>query len=129
MRKLSLILVFLLSSVFLISGCQEKPHLPQKPTQPRGFIELVQAYKDGKLFEEAVRQPDSYVLKFADGYKLTIADSDIRIHDCTSRKPAKVEVSSSWWTIDGVTIPVKADSSVFLLYIVYFFHSRSPLFL
>jgi spore coat protein CotH len=51
-------------------------------------------------------------LKFTDGYKLTIADSDIRIHDCTSKKPAKVEVSSSWWTIDGVTIPVKADSSV-----------------
>ena len=57
-------------------------------------------------------QADSYALKFADGYKLTIADSDIRIHDCTSRKPAQVEVSNSWWTIDGVTIPVKADSSV-----------------
>ena len=112
MRKLSLLSGLLLFSLFIILGCQEKPHVPQKPAPPRGFIELVQAYKDGKVFEEAIRQPDSYALKFTDGYKLTIADSDIRIHDCTSKKPAKVEVSSSWWTIDGVTIPVKADSSV-----------------
>ena len=95
-----------------MTGCQEKPLLPEKPSQPRGFLELVQAYKDGKVFEEAVLQPDSYALKFTDGYKLTIAESDFKIYDCTSKKPAKVEVSGSWWTIDGVTIPLKADSSV-----------------
>ena len=112
MKKLYLILAVLLSSVFLLSGCQEKPDLPKKPSQPRGFLELVQAYKDGKVFEEAVLQSDSYVLKFTDGYRLTIAESDFKIHDCTSKKPAQVEVSNSWWTLDGVTIPVKADSSV-----------------
>ncbi len=112
MRNLSLIFGVLLFSVLHMTGCQEKPLLPEKPSQPRGFLELVQAYKDGKVFEEAVLQPDSYALKFTDGYKLTIAESDFKIYDCTSRKPARVEVSSSWWTIDGVTIPVKADSSV-----------------
>ena len=112
MRNLSLILGVLLFSVLHMTGCQEKPLLPEKPSQPRGFLELVQAYKDGKVFEEAVLQPDSYALKFTDGYKLTIAESDFKIYDCTSKKPAKVEVSGSWWTIDGVTIPLKADSSV-----------------
>ena len=112
MRNLSLIFGVLLFSVLHMTGCQEKPLLPEKPSQPRGFLELVQAYKDGKVFEEAVLQPDSYALKFTDGYKLTIAESDFKIYDCTSKKPAKVEVSGSWWTIDGVTIPVKADSSV-----------------
>ena len=112
MRNLSLIFGVLLFSVLHMTGCQEKPLLPEKPSQPRGFLELVQAYKDGKVFEEAVLQPDSYALKFTDGYKLTIAESDFKIYDCTSKKPAKVEVSGSWWTIDGVTIPLKADSSV-----------------
>ena len=112
MRKLSIVLVALLLSAIHISGCQEKPLLPDEPSQPRGFRELVQAYKDGKVFEEAIRQTDSYALKFTDGSKLTIADTDIRIHDCTSGKPAKVEVSGSWWMIDGVTLPLKADSSV-----------------
>ena len=112
MRNLSLIFGVLLFSVLHMTGCQEKHLLPEKPSQPRGFLELVQAYKDGKVFEEAVLQPDSYALKFTDGYKLTIAESDFKIYDCTSKKPAKVEVSGSWWTIDGVTIPLKADSSV-----------------
>lgn len=112
MRNLSLIFGVLLFSILHMTGCQEKPLLPEKPSQPRGFLELVQAYKDGKVFEEAVLQPDSYALKFTDGYKLTIAESDFKIYDCTSKKPAKVEVSGSWWTIDGVTIPLKADSSV-----------------
>lgn len=112
MRNLLLIFGVLLFSVLHMTGCQEKPLLPEKPSQPRGFLELVQAYKDGKVFEEAVLQPDSYALKFTDGYKLTIAESDFKIYDCTSKKPAKVEVSGSWWTIDGVTIPLKADSSV-----------------
>ena len=112
MRNLSIIFGVLLFSVLHMTGCQEKPLLPEKPSQPRGFLELVQAYKDGKVFEEAVLQPDSYALKFTDGYKLTIAESDFKIYDCTSKKPAKVEVSGSWWTIDGVTIPLKADSSV-----------------
>ena len=112
MRNLSLIFGVLLFSVLHMTGCQEKPLLPEKPSQPRGFLELVQAYKDGKVFEEAVLQPDSYALKFTDGYKLTIAESDFKIYDCTSKKQAKVEVSGSWWTIDGVTIPLKADSSV-----------------
>ena len=112
MRNLSLIFGVLLFSILHMTGCQEKPLLPEKPSQPRGFLELVQAYKDGKVFEEAVLQPDSYALKFTDGYKLTIAESDFKIYDCTSKKPAKVEVSGSWWTLDGVTIPLKADSSV-----------------
>ena len=43
----------LLLSAIHITGCQEKPLLPDEPSQPRGFRELVQAYKDGKVFEEA----------------------------------------------------------------------------
>lgn len=112
MRKSYVILSILLSFVLVLNGCQEKPEIPEKPKQPRGFAELVQAFKDGKLFDSAEHKSDCCVLKFTDGTSLTIAETDFEIHDCTINKPAKVQPSGGWWTIDGVTVPVKVESSV-----------------
>lgn len=112
MRKSYVILSILLSFVLVLNGCQEKPEIPEKPKQPRGFAELVQAFKDGKLFDSAEHKSDCCVLKFTDGTSLTIAETDFEIHDCTMNKPAKVQPSGGWWTIDGVTVPVKVESSV-----------------
>ena len=112
MKKLYLVLGFLLFSVFFMNGCQEKPEVPEAPKQPRGFAELVQAYNEGKMFDSAQHQPGCCILKFSDGSSLTISDTAFEIHDCTSKDPAVVVVSGSWWTIDGVTVPIKADSSV-----------------
>lgn len=112
MRRLIFILTCLFSSVFLSSGCQEKPEVPEAPEQPRVFLELLQAYNDGKVFESADKKPDCCIVYFTDKSSLSIPVSAFEIHDCTQTKPSKVEVIGGWWTIDGITIPVKADSSV-----------------
>ncbi len=112
MKKLYLVLGFILVSLFLLNGCQEEPEIPEGPMQPEGFAELIQAYKDGKIFESARHRSGCCVLNFTDGSALTIAETSFEIHDCTQNKPAKVQASGNWWTIDGVTIPVKVESSV-----------------
>lgn len=112
MRRLIFILTCLFSSVFLSSGCQEKPEVPEVPEQPRAFLELLQAYNDGKVFESAEKKSDCSIVYFTDKSSLSIPVSAFEIHDCTQTKPSKVEVIGGWWTIDGITIPVKADSSV-----------------
>lgn len=112
MRRLIFILTCLFSSVFLSSGCQEKPEVPEVPEQPRAFLELLQAYNDGKVFESADKKPDCSIVYFTDKSSLSIPVSAFEIHDCTQTKPSKVEVVGGWWAVGGITIPLKADSSV-----------------
>lgn len=98
--------------VVLLTGCREKDELPEAPMQPEGFVELVQAYMDGKVFLSASHQSSSCVVSFTDGYKLTIPESSFRIHDCTAGKPATVEAVGGWWSVDGILFGIKVDSSV-----------------
>lgn len=86
--------------------------MPEAPEQPRAFLELLQAYNDGKVFDSAEKKSDCSIVYFTDKSSLSIPVSAFEIHDCTQTKPSKVEVIGGWWTIDGITIPVKADSSV-----------------
>lgn len=108
-------LVILLSAIIFISGLTitgcEKPEVkPEGPKQPEGFIELLQAYNEGKVFQSAVRQGEVCILTFTDGYKLTI--TAFHIYDCTEKSPAKVEAVGNWWTINGSMLGIEADSSV-----------------
>lgn len=96
--------------VFLtVCSCQ-KEVTPDEPQQPEGFVELIQAYDDGKVFLSAEHQADCCVIRFTDGYSLTIPASSFEIHDCTKSKPAKVEAVSGWWSIDGVVVGIKVVS-------------------
>ena len=108
-------LVILLSAIVFLSGLTitgcEKPEVkPEGPKQPEGFIELLQAYNEGKVFQSAVRQGEVCILTFTDGYKLTI--TAFHIYDCTEKSPAKVEAVGNWWTINGSMLGIEADSSV-----------------
>ena len=108
-------LVILLSAIIFLSGLTitgcEKPEVkPEGPKQPEGFIELLQAYNEGKVFQSAVRQGEVCILTFTDGYKLTI--TAFHIYDCTEKSPAKVEAVGNWWTINGSMLGIEADSSV-----------------
>ena len=85
----------LLSLSLLFTGCEKEADASKEPVQPAGFAELVQAYKDGRIFQSAEHQNGSCVLSFTDGYRLTIADTAFEIDDCTDRTPSKVEASSS----------------------------------
>lgn len=108
-------LVILLSAIIFLSGLTitgcEKPEVkPEGPKQPEGFIELLQAYNEGKVFQSAVREGEVCILTFTDGYKLTI--TAFHIYDCTEKSPAKVEAVGNWWTINGSMLGIEADSSV-----------------
>ena len=108
-------LVILLSAIIFLSGLTitgcEKPEVkPEGPKQPEGFVELLQAYNEGKVFQSAVRQGEVCILTFTDGYKLTI--TAFHIYDCTEKSPAKVEAVGNWWTINGSMLGIEADSSV-----------------
>lgn len=111
MRRLA---ILLLAIVFLsgltITGCEKPEVKPEGPKQPEGFIELLQAYNEGKVFQSAVRQGEVCILTFTDGYKLTI--TAFHIYDCTEKSPAKVEAVGNWWTINGSMLGIEADSSV-----------------
>ena len=102
----------LLSLSLLFSGCEKEADAQKTPEQPVGFVELVQAYKDGKIFQSAEHQNTSCVLSFTDGSKLTIAATAFEIHDCTAKTPSKVEVSGNWWSVDGVVRGIKVDSNL-----------------
>ena len=111
MRRLAILLsavVFL--SGLTITGCEKSEVKPEGPKQPEGFIELLQAYNEGKVFHSAVRQGESCILTFTDGYKLTI--TAFHIYDCIEKTPAKVEAIGNWWTINGSMLGIEADSSV-----------------
>ena len=107
MKRLS----YILACFFLLiaSGCQ-KEVTQEDPKQPEGFVELIQAYNDGKVFLSAQHQAGGCVISFTDGYALTIPSSSFEIHDCRNSKPAKVEAVSGWWSIDGVVMGIKVVS-------------------
>ena len=106
--------IFLSAVLFLsgltITGCEKSEVKPEGPKQPEGFIELLQAYNEGKVFQSAVRQGEACILTFTDGYKLTI--TAFHIYDCIEKTPAKVEAIGNWWTINGSMLGIEADSSV-----------------
>ena len=106
------VMSLLLSLSLLFSGCEKETETQKTPEQPVGFVELVQAYKDGKVFQSAEHQNTSCVLSFTDGSKLTIAATAFEIHDCTAKTPSKVEVSGNWWSVDGVVRGIKVDSNL-----------------
>ena len=106
------VMSLLLSLSLLFSGCEKEADAQKTPEQPVGFVELVQAYKDGKIFQSAEHQNTSCVLSFTDGSKLTIAATAFEIHDCTAKTPSKVEVSGNWWSVDGVVRGIKVDSNL-----------------
>lgn len=111
MRRLAILLsaiVFL--SGLTITGCEKPEVKPEGPKQPEGFIELLQAYNEGKVFQSAQMQGEACILTFTDGYKLTI--TAFHIYDCIEKTPAKVEAVGNWWTINGSMLGIEADSSV-----------------
>ena len=111
MRRLVILLsVIVFLSGLTITGCEKPEVKPEGPKQPEGFIELLQAYNEGKVFQSAVRQGEVCILTFTDGYKLTI--TAFHIYDCTEKSPAKVEAVGNWWTINGSMLGIEADSSV-----------------
>jgi hypothetical protein len=101
--------VLLLS--LLLHGCREKEDLPER-TQPRGYLELIQAYELGMVFSSAEYQPYCCIVKFENGFQITVSDTSIQIHDCTDSKPEQVFASGGWWKVGELVKPIKVESGL-----------------
>ena len=110
-RLLSFLTAAFLASIICLAGCGEKETVSEKE-QPRGYLELLQAYDAGMVFKSAEHKPACCVITFADNSKLTIFDSAILIHDCTASSPKEVTVSGGWWQVGDRILGIMADSSV-----------------
>ncbi len=109
MKKLSFFFLVMAVSV-LMNGCGEEPAPePQRPEPPTGYLELLKAYDDGKLFASASYQPGCCIISFSDGHRLTLHDSAIKIHDCTKSTPETVMAAGGWWKVGDVTKAIKVE--------------------
>ena len=109
MNRRPFLYILIISALFLLLGCEEEPSV-QKMEQPAGFVELVKAYEDGRVFSSASHKGGACVLDFEDGYSLSI--SDFSIYDCRNYDPKAVTRNGEWWSVGGVTLGIKVESSV-----------------
>ena len=102
---------FALSLSLLILGCESREDkLPEEGADPRQeYVELIQAYDDGKILSSAAHQDDGCLITFADDSELMIHRTSFQIHDCTEAEPAKVEFSGNMWKVDGELTDIKID--------------------
>ena len=103
-------LYILIVSVFsFLLGCEEEPSA-YETEQPAGFMELVKAHEAGRVFSSATHQGDACLLRFEDGYSLSI--TEFEINDCTLLYPKTVSKNGECWTVGGLTLPIKVDTSL-----------------
>lgn len=103
-------LIAIVCSLHLFCGCEKEPDGGEL-RQPVGFVELVEAHEDGKVFISASHEAGTCTLTFEDGYTLVIDEAEFKVHDCTAISPAKVELDGAWWTVGGVDTGIRADYS------------------
>lgn len=107
-------LVLMAAFSFVLTGCEDRNEVtPPAPEQHLvGFAELVQAYKDGRVFESAEHTSDGCVLNFTEGYSFSVPASSFTVHDCTASVPADVAASDGWWSINGTVYGIKVEPAV-----------------
>ena len=109
MNRRPFLYILIISALSFLLGCEEEPSV-QKMEQPAGFVELVKAYEDGRVFSSATHKGGACVLDFEDGYSLSI--SEFSIYDCRNYEPKTVTRNGEWWSVGGVTLGIKVDSSL-----------------
>lgn len=121
MNRRPFLYILIISALFFLLGCEEEPSVKEME-QPAGFMELVKAHEDGKVFLSATREGGACVLRFEDGYSLSI--TEFSIYDCTIVEPKQVTKNGEWWSVGGVTQGIKVDASLpsdqaFPVYVYY----------
>lgn len=110
MKRYYLIPLMFLS--LLLIGCREEINATEPEETPAEYLELLQAYDDGLLFQSAEHVSQSCVVTFADGYRITIPETSFKIDDCTEKEPTRYWVSGEWWCTEGLVLGIKADASL-----------------
>ena len=98
-------LLFLTGILLLSVSCREDPVIPEsKPVTPPSFLEMVNAYRDGKTYTETRTLTTFSKVFFQDGSSVVVPTSEWVIEDGTdtlSYVPKKVVREGTTWTLDG----------------------------
>ena len=109
LRSFTACLALFVSLAF--TGCGKEEDAPQKK-QPVGYMEIIQAYESGLVFESAEYQPDCCMLQFEDGFHIRVPKASMEIHDCRDSRPEQVSASGGWWKVGELIRPIKVDSGL-----------------
>lgn len=110
-RFSALVLAMMLAPVFILAGCEEKINSTQKK-QPASFLNLIQAYEDGRVFSSAEIIAGNCTVKFEDGFDIKVPQSEISVKDHSASQPPVIKTSSGWWSVGTQILPIKVDVSL-----------------
>lgn len=110
-RFSALILAMMMALASFLTGCEEEIKNPQKK-QPASFLNLLQAYEEGRIFSSAELTDVHCIVMFEDGFNIKVPLSEITVNDHRDTQPPVIKTSGSWWAVGNKVLPIKVDSSV-----------------
>lgn len=132
MRRLLHFIAALAVIAFSLQGCEQEVVVNEPRVQPEGFADLVRAYEENEIFQEAVVREDKIVLNFFGGISLEVPDSSFGIYDCTSSAPATVELSEAdgEWMLSGhlCDVPYTPELESVAAFPVYVYYDSRTLY-
>ena len=109
-RFSALFLAILMSVATIMTGCEKEIATPQKK-QPASFLNLIQAYEDGRIFSSAELTATSCIITFQDGFDIKIPKSEMEIYDHRNSQPPVIKTNGGWWSVGTKVLAVKVDTS------------------
>lgn len=111
MKRFSALFLAILTSVATImTGCEKEIDTPQKK-QPASFLNLIQAYEDGRVFSSAELTATGCVITFQDGFDIRVPKSEIVINDHRNSLAPVIKTNGGWWSVGTKVLAVKVDTS------------------
>lgn len=111
-EMIRLFFISLLLVSMSLNGCMRETDVHEPLVPPSEYLELLQAYDEGRIFSHAGLTAGKCVVTFSDGSAVTVPETAFEIHDCTEEEPIRFWVSSGWWCKEGLVLGIKADSSL-----------------
>ena len=110
-RFSALFLAILMSVATIMTGCEKEIDTPQKK-QPASFLNLIQAYEDGRVFSSAELTATGCVITFQDGFDIRVPKSEIVINDHRNSQAPVIKTNGGWWSVGTKVLAVKVDTSL-----------------
>ena len=101
----------MMAAASLMTGCGEGIDKPEKK-QPASFLNLLQAYEDGRVFSSAEHTDTDCIITFEDGFNIKVPHTEISVKDHRNSRPPVVKPSGGWWSLGDVILPIKVESSL-----------------
>ena len=111
-RFSALILAMFMAVVPFLTSCEEEIKTPGKKKQPASFLNLIQAYEDGRVFSSAELSASHCTISFKDGSGIKVPLTEMSIKDHRNSEPPEIAASGGWWNVGGTIVPVKVNSSL-----------------